>query len=69
MQDKNVWDVYEVVGIKPGYYAFPGNFGEFDLRKISMKRAEQLVAQKFPYLKKKAAPAVIKAPANELKTK
>ena len=40
---------YTVKTIRPGKFVFAG-FGEIDLRTISVKKADELYASKFPYL-------------------
>lgn len=56
---------YDLIKIAPGTYCFPG-FGQIDLTKIDLKRADKLVATGFVWLVVKApaaAPAAPPAPA------
>lgn len=55
---EQIKDRFEVVGVIPGPVAWKGK--TYDLRKISLAKAEQLVQEGLPYLKEKVGtkPAV-----------
>lgn len=46
---EEVTEKYTLKTIRAGKYNFQG-FGEIDLRKLTLKKADELVAEKFPFL-------------------
>lgn len=57
---------FQVVGVLPGVVAGK-KFGMVDLRTISLEKAEKLVKEGFPYLKKIEKPLKAEAPAEAKK--
>ncbi len=52
---------YRLVSIRPGKYNFK-DFGEIDLRKITLKQADELVTKGFPFLKKRNSVIIAGSP-------
>ena len=52
---------YRMISLRPGKYNFPG-FGTIDLREINLKKADELVANGFPFLKLREKPIQIETP-------
>ena len=55
---KEVAEKYRMKTIRPGKYNFP-KFGTIDLREITLRQADELVAKGFPFLVKREEPIVI----------
>lgn len=59
---------YHLVGIRPGKYNFKG-FGEIDLCKLTLKKADSLVAQGFGFLKSNEESSQEEIPDKEINEK